>query len=122
MTLVKSKAQVQDEAIRKINAPSVFRMKFYRNDRNPLYWDFTFSIAHEDGTITNVRGQAQVFDSGSHYGIDRGRISRLWVVDDDTKDTLLNYDRGWDVSDGMAYKVFSILQKSLEDLPTTDEF
>jgi hypothetical protein len=38
---------------------------------------------------------AKVFDDGSHYGIDGGRVSKLDVRKGSK--TLINYDRGWDV-------------------------
>lgn len=37
------------------------------------------------------------FENGSQYGIDGGRISKLWVRDKDTLKVVINYDRGWDI-------------------------
>lgn len=39
------------------------------------------------------------FDEPSDYGIDGGRISKLWIAPKpgDFRDTIVNYDRGWDV-------------------------
>lgn len=39
--------------------------------------------------------QAKVYETGSEFGIDGGRISKLWVEMDGF--TVINYDRGWDV-------------------------
>jgi hypothetical protein len=38
---------------------------------------------------------AKVFDEGSYYGIDKGRVSKL-VIRKDGK-IIVNYERGWDV-------------------------
>ena len=46
---------------------------------------------------------AKVFDVGSEFGINNGRISKLQVVKDIREDswnwdnTIINYDRGWDI-------------------------
>ena len=39
------------------------------------------------------------FEEPSDYGIDGGRISKLWIAPKpgDFRDTIANYDRGWDV-------------------------
>ena len=38
---------------------------------------------------------AKVYDEGSEYGIDEGRISKLMVKIDGV--TVINCDRGWDI-------------------------
>lgn len=38
---------------------------------------------------------AKVYDEGSDYGIDGGRISKLTITIDGVK--VVNYDRGWDI-------------------------
>ena len=38
---------------------------------------------------------AKVYDEGSDYGIDDGRISKLLIEIDGIK--VVNYDRGWDI-------------------------
>ena len=48
---------------------------------------------------------AKVFEQGSEFGINGGRISKLWIVKDITINPwnyfvncpVVNYDRGWDV-------------------------
>jgi len=42
-----------------------------------------------------VKYEAKVFEEGSQYGIDGGRISRLWMAIDGEE--IINYDRGWDM-------------------------
>ena len=43
------------------------------------------------------RCEIKHFQIGSEYGIDGGRISKLWVQDMATGKTVINYDRGWDI-------------------------
>jgi hypothetical protein len=38
---------------------------------------------------------AKVYDEGSEFGIDGGRISKLMIKIDGR--TVVNYDRGWDI-------------------------
>ena len=53
----------------------------------------TGEVKTEDGTTYTFA--AKVFDEGSIYGINEGRISKLEIRRDKT--FLLNYDRGWDI-------------------------
>lgn len=39
--------------------------------------------------------EAKVYDEGSKYGINGGRVSKLWVQKDGV--VVCNYDRGWDI-------------------------
>ena len=48
------------------------------------------------GTINGAYYEAKVFDIGSQFGIDGGRISKLHVVKNDR--CIINYDRGWDIT------------------------
>jgi hypothetical protein len=41
--------------------------------------------------------QMKKFDTSSEYGINSGKISKLWIFDIDKQETVLNYDRGWDI-------------------------
>ncbi len=36
------------------------------------------------------------YDEPSDYGIDNGRISKLWLREVGKMESLLNYDRGWE--------------------------
>lgn len=46
---------------------------------------------------------AKVYEEGSKYGINNGRISKLSVVSDiynegwEWENAIINYDRGWDI-------------------------
>ena len=54
------------------------------------------------GTVKLANGrtfrfQVKSFDEPSEFGIDGGRVSKLWVVTATRLVTAVNYDRGWDV-------------------------
>lgn len=55
-------------------------------------WE-TGTISTKDGQ--RVEYQVKRFEQRSEYGIDGGRISKLWLGIDGR--TVANYDRGWDV-------------------------
>lgn len=48
------------------------------------------------GTV--LKYSAKVYDEGSEFGINEGRISKLEVRQDGK--IILNYDRGWDIEPG----------------------
>lgn len=48
-----------------------------------------------EGTVDGFTFHIKHFEKGSEYGINNGRISKLWIAKDGK--TLANYDRGWDV-------------------------
>ena len=56
---------------------------------------------------------AKVYDEGSIYGIDEGRISKLTIKIDDQ--TVVSYDRGWDIepdeNDEATMIAYSILMQ-----------
>lgn len=39
----------------------------------------------------------KVFQEGSRFGINNGRISKLWIQRKQNKEEVANYDRGWDI-------------------------
>lgn len=54
-------------------------------------WIVGSVVGQDDGYI-----RIKMYAEGSEYGIDNGRISKLFIRD--SKGTILvNYDRGWDV-------------------------
>lgn len=52
-------------------------------------------IPANGGKYTVCKYWVKRYDSGSEYGIDGGRISKLELRIDDRK--VCNYDRGWDI-------------------------
>lgn len=53
-----------------------------------------------EGKSTRYAYYAKVYDTGSMYGIDEGRVSKLQIVRvaGSSKETVYNFDRGEDVS------------------------
>lgn len=45
--------------------------------------------------IGRFKVQAKIYDTGSQYGIDEGRISKLWIFNKESQ-TVYTYDRGDD--------------------------
>lgn len=59
---------------------------------------------------------AKVYDEGSQYGINKGRVSKLHIRLG--RMTIVNYDRGWDVKPAPEYKpIYKALMKKLNALP-----
>ena len=52
-------------------------------------------IPQKDGSTVRVRYQVKSYEEGSEFGIDEGRISKLWLQIDGQE--VANYDRGWDM-------------------------
>ena len=55
----------------------------------------TIGIPAGGGKYVACKYYAKVYDTGSEYGIDGGRISKLEIRVDDRK--VCHYDRGWDI-------------------------
>ena len=74
-----------------------------------------------DGEIDDCRFQAKVFDVGSRFGINDGRVSKLmvWEADRSPASAIINYDRCWDVepSEVWQQELLQALLQHLEDLP-----
>lgn len=68
------------------------------------------SIAH-NGKEYEI--SAKVYDKGSEYGINNGRISKLWVRPKEGGKPIINYDRGWDIKPTKEYKklLYNILDQ-----------
>lgn len=63
---------------------------------------------------------AKVFDEGSEYGINGGRVSKLGVKG--RMMPIINYDRGWDLKPEDYYKpIYKALMKVLKALPKVAE-
>ena len=59
-------------------------------DYVPTYW--------REFKKGDYSGVAKVFDEPSQYGINGGRVSKLWL--EHKGQPILNYDRGWDTKTG----------------------
>ena len=60
-----------------------------------MWREGSIGVPGSEGGIVSVRYQVKVYDEGSVFGINGGRISKLWLSIDGRE--VANYDRGWDV-------------------------
>ena len=49
------------------------------------------------GELNGFKWCIKVFEVGSEFGINNGRISKLWIQRESNGETVVNYSRGWDV-------------------------
>ena len=55
-------------------------------------------VPDKDGGTVVFRCQVKHYNEPSeNYGINGGKISKLWIQNSITKATEANYDRGWDI-------------------------
>lgn len=98
---------------------------FKRLSDNWVGGDVTLSIKDQDDVKYTY--EAKVFDDPSDYGINDGRVSKLWIKNVSTKNVVCNYDRGWDIKPSDApskvvYKyVVDYLEKSEKLFPEDEE-
>lgn len=53
------------------------------------------------GTANGLTYTAKVYEEGSEFGINEGRISKLELRDENNQ-VVANYDRGWDLKPNSA--------------------
>lgn len=66
-----------------------------------------------EGTCGGYKFQAMVFDEPSIYGINDGRISKLFITPDpkNWSKCTTEYDRGWSISSGKGHA--ALVQRSV---------
>jgi len=67
------------------------------------------------GTCSDYSFEAKIYDTGSYYGINNGRVSKLYIKNQ-LGICVTNYDRGWDIRPENAKDIvaFEAVLKSLE--------
>lgn len=79
-----------------------------------------------DGVVGEYKFQAKLFDEGSEYGINGGRVSKLSIrkkrtmqeKSDFLSDCIVNYDRGWDIEPKEEYtECYNAVMELLENSP-----
>ncbi len=66
-----------------------------REEYKRLFKEGTIGVPQGDGKYKIAHYWAKVYDEGSEYGINEGRISKLTIKIEGV--TTLCYDRGWDI-------------------------
>ena len=66
-----------------------------REEYKRLFKEGTIGVPQGDGKYKIAHYWAKVYDEGSKYGINEGRISKLTIKIEGV--TTLCYDRGWDI-------------------------
>lgn len=49
----------------------------------------------ESGIFNGFKWEAKIYNEGSEYGINNGRVSKLFVKNGESY--VITYDRGWDI-------------------------
>ncbi len=79
-----------------------------------------------DGKVGKYNFQAKLFDVGSEFGIEGGRVSKLSIWDEEVRiekqnfleSCIVNYDRGWDIQPRPEIKTyFDSVMSLLENAP-----
>lgn len=77
-------------------------------------------ICSDDNGIPVYRFQAKLFDKGSIFGINNGRVSKLSItrIDSHWSEAAVNYDRGWDLEPSSEVKSgYDSIMELLEHAP-----
>lgn len=70
-----------------------------------------------NGYIDNLQFEAKLFDTGSIFGINNGRVSKLHIWNKKNED-IVSYDRNWDIKPNKENsKYYKAIMKFLENLP-----
>lgn len=69
------------------------------------------------GEYGDLRFHAKIFDEGSDYGINDGRVSKFFVYEGER--VVLEYDRGWSIKPvGLLMAMCEEIRCFLEEAPT----
>lgn len=70
-----------------------------------------------EGKVENYKFSAKIFDEGSEFGINEGRVSKLCIADE-KDECIVNYDRGWDIEpEEKDMEYYNAVMELLEDAP-----
>lgn len=79
-----------------------------------------------NGKVGQYEFEAKLFDEGSSFGINDGRVSKLSIYDEKVRQEkmnffaacIVNYDRGWDIKPKKEHKeYFNAVMELLENAP-----
>lgn len=80
-------------------------------------FDDTTNWVYGESDNGQIEFQAKLYDENSQFGINKGRVSKLWVGDNYGE--IVHYDRGWDRKPRPGYEtdVFEQVVDFLEKAP-----
>jgi len=93
---------------------------------NTVFTKFEDNTNWCDGNVGDLNFQAKLFDVGSTFGINDGRVSKLAIWDEKIRrkeqnffaGCVVNYDRGWDIEQTDEIKpYFDAVMELLENAP-----
>ena len=81
-----------------------------------VFTKFDNSTNWVEGVLDNYRFEAKLYDDGSIFGIDDGRVSKLSICGEDI---IVHYDRGWDIEPktDKDREIFELVLEFLESSP-----
>ena len=90
----------------------------YDSEKPILISDTRRSDAWVRGVYGAIKFTAKVFDIPSVFGINEGRVSKLFISGDVTGKMFCAYDRGWDIepAEGIQMFVYEDVLRFLEGL------
>ncbi len=83
------------------------------------FWYFSKKGDWITGQYGNYKFCAKVYDIGSYYGINEGRVSKLNIKEIKENKEIVNYDRVWDIQpkNDKDIAAFKAILKAFESLP-----
>lgn len=106
----------EDKIIEVMSAPDK-QPKEKEKKVEPVFTHFTKNDAWVHGTFGEYQFGAKLFDIGSVFGINKGRVSKLSISHPDCN-CVVNYERGWDVKPTKEHaKAYRTILKFLESAP-----
>lgn len=93
--------------------------------------NFPFDSNWVSGSVGEYTFEAKLFDDPSSFGINHGRISKLSIYNDQSRQEkkdflaacIVNYDRGWDIKPSKAHKAYyAAVMALLESTPRRFDF
>lgn len=86
-----------------------------------VFTEFTKGENWVKGEVGEYIFSAKLFDEGSKFGINNGRVSKLSIIKKGSNwsnGCILNYDRGWDIEPTEEYiECFNSVMELLENAP-----
>lgn len=100
-----------------VRAASYFSSMTQKQKNTPTITNFPTDSNWVSGSCSSFTFEAKLFDDGSEFGINEGRVSKLEIVDQ-FGGVQVRYDRGWDIEpEAHVKKEFDAIMQLLENSP-----